>query len=93
MRNSVQIGCQFEGGTHGLSIADLERRIVSLEEERTEHLALITVLVTTTQHLWSTLMQRGVIEDPVAFAEEYLEEPSRVRTFPRVDPTRLDELI
>lgn len=75
-----------------ISIADLERRIASLEEDRLNHLALINVLVTTTQHLWSTLMQKGVIEDPVAFAEAYLENPSSVRSFPGVDPAYLDVL-
>ncbi|WP_291053225.1 hypothetical protein [Hyphomonas sp.] len=75
-----------------IEMLDLQRRIASLEEDRINHLALINVLVTTTQHLWSTLMQKGVIEDPVAFVEAYLDNPSRVRTFPGVDPAYLDVL-
>lgn len=65
---------------------DLERRVTELESDRIEHLALINVLVTTTQHLWSTLMEAGVVEDPVAFAEAYLENPTATRPFPGVDP-------
>jgi hypothetical protein len=75
-----------------VSLADLERRVASLEEDRIEHLALINVLVTTTQHLWSALMREGVIEDPVSFAEAYLADPPPTRPMPGVDPAHLDEL-
>lgn len=75
-----------------IDMRELQRRVTSLEEDRIEHLALISVLVTTTQHLWMTLMQRGVIEDPVAFADAYLENPMANRPFPGVDPAYLDVL-
>ncbi|MFN7180444.1 hypothetical protein [Hyphomonas sp.] len=75
-----------------IDMLELERRVASLEEDRIEHLALISVLVTTTQHLWSTLMESGVIEDPVAFAEAYLADPPPTRPLPGVDPAHLEEL-
>ena len=75
-----------------ISLADLGRRVAELEEDRINHLALINMLVTTTQHLWSTLMQKGVIEDPVKFADSYLEHPKATRPFPGVDPAYLDVL-
>ena len=59
-----------------IDMLDLERRVASLEEDRINHMALINVLVTTSQHLWSVLMQKDVIEDPVKFAEAYLENPT-----------------
>ena len=75
-----------------ISLADLERRVIELEADRIEHLALISVLVTTTQHLWSKLMQAGVIEDPVAFADAYLADPPPTRPMPGVDPAHLEDL-
>ncbi len=74
-----------------IDMLDLERRVASLEEDRIEHLALISVLVTTTQHLWSRLMEAGVIGDPVAFADAYLADPPPTRPMPGVDPAHLKE--
>ena len=75
-----------------IDILELERRVAELEKDRIEHLALINVLVTTTQHLWSRLMEAGVIEDPVAFADAYLADPSPTRPMPGVDPAHIEEL-
>lgn len=75
-----------------IEMLDLERRVTELEEDRIEHLALICVLVTTTQHLWSVLMQKDVIEDPVAFADDYLADPPPTRPMPGVDPAHIEEL-
>lgn len=75
-----------------IDMLDLERRVTELEADRIEHLALISVLVTTTQHLWSRLMECGVIEDPVAFADAYLADPPPTRPMPGVDPAHLEEL-
>jgi hypothetical protein len=75
-----------------IDMLELERRVASLEADRIEHLALINMLVTTTQHLWSTLMESGVIEDPVAFADAYLADPLPTRPMPGVDPAHLEEL-
>jgi hypothetical protein len=75
-----------------IDMLDLQRRVTELEADRIEHLALISVLVTTTQHLWSKLMQAGVIEDPVAFAEAYLADPPPTRPMPGVDPAHLEEV-
>lgn len=75
-----------------IDVLDLERRVAELEADRIEHLALISVLVTTTQHLWSTLMDAGVIDDPVAFADAYLADPPPARPMPGVDPAHLKDL-
>nr|WP_321439998.1 hypothetical protein [uncultured Hyphomonas sp.] len=75
-----------------INLSDLERRIRSLEEDRIHHLALINMLMTASEHLWSLAMQKGLIEDPVKFAEDYLQLKTETRTFQGVDPTYLDVL-
>jgi hypothetical protein len=75
-----------------IDMSDLERRIAALEADRIRHLALINMLTTTAENLWSVLMQKGVIADPVQFAKDYLRMPTETRTFPGVDPSYIDVL-